>query len=134
MTPLVDTNVLARFLTSDEDPKYSHLYAFFESLEQGGMEVELKLIVLFQTLFVLTSFYKIPKQAVSEALKSLISYKGIKIRGKRVIQRALELWQTEKSLEIVDCYLMSCLEGESPNWIYSYDKDFDRFGFNRKEP
>ena len=51
MISLLDTNVLIRFLTADESPKYKTLYSFFQSLEQGQMRVELKLIVLFQVIF-----------------------------------------------------------------------------------
>ena len=35
MISLLDTNVLIRFLTADESPKYKTLYSFFQSLEQG---------------------------------------------------------------------------------------------------
>ena len=47
MIALLDTNVIVRFLVSDQSPKYKNLYSFFESLEYGKMQVELKLIVLF---------------------------------------------------------------------------------------
>lgn len=133
MIPLLDTNVLVRFLTSDEDPKYSNIYSFFSSLEQGEISAELKIIVLFQTLFVLKSFYKIDKISICEALQLLLDYKGIKIREKKVIRQALELWR-DNNVEIVDCYLIACLEGKRQNFIYSYDRDFDRFDVTRREP
>jgi len=126
MTPLIDTNVIVRFLIGDEDPKYKNLYNFFVQLEQGKIQVELKLIVLFQVIFVLTSFYKIPRPRVAEVLTDLLKYRGIKIKEKKTIKRMLFLWK-EHSLDIVD-------EAEPQNVLYSYDKDFDRFGINRKEP
>lgn len=133
MTPLLDTNVLVRFLTSDEDPKYSNVYAFFRSLEQGETSAELKIIVFFQTLFVLKSFYNIDKISICEALQLLLDYKGIKIREKKVVRHALELWH-DNNIEIVDCYLIACLEGTPKNFIYSYDRGFDRFDVTRREP
>ncbi|MBW1717760.1 MAG: PIN domain-containing protein [Deltaproteobacteria bacterium] len=133
MTPLIDTNVIVRFLIGDEDPKYKNLYNFFVQLEQGKIQVELKLIVLFQVIFVLTSFYKIPRPRVAEVLTDLLKYRGIKIKEKKTIKRMLFLWK-EHSLDIVDCYLLALLEAEPQNVLYSYDKDFDRFGINRKEP
>ena len=67
MIALLDTNVLIRFLTHDKDTKYKKLYIFFESLELGEMRVELKLMVLFQVIFVpdnynlkLTSMLRFP--------------------------------------------------------------------------
>ena len=133
MIPLIDTNVIVRFLIGDEDPKYKNLYNFFMLLEQGKIQVELKLIVLFQVIFVLTSFYKIPRPRVAEVLSDLLKYRGIKIKEKKTVKRMLLLWK-EHSLDIVDCYLLALLETEPQNVLYSYDKDFDKFGLNRKEP
>jgi predicted nucleic-acid-binding protein len=133
MITLLDTNVLIRFLTQDRETKYIKLYTFFESLELGEMRAELKLIVLFQVLFVLKSFYRVPKEQIAAGLMDLLKYKGITIKEKNIVQRALELWRQE-NVEIVDCYLVACLEKDTQNILYSYDRDFDKFKINRKEP
>ncbi len=133
MIALIDTNVLVRFFTADHSPEYIKLLQFFKDLENGDMHVELKLIVLFQTLFVLRSVYKVPKISVSEALLSLIEFKGIRIKEKKIVKKMLYLWG-ESNLEIVDCYLVACLEANKQTILYSYDKDFDKFGILRNEP
>jgi predicted nucleic-acid-binding protein len=133
MIALLDTNVLIRFLTVDKSQKYKKLYAFFETLERGETQVELKLIVLFQVIFVLKSFYKVPKEAIATEMLELLKYKGITIREKKIVKRTLELWR-EKNVEIVDCYLIACLETDSQNLLYSYDRDFDKLKINRREP
>ena len=133
MISLLDTNVLIRFLTADESPKYKTLYAFFQSLEQGQMRVELKLIVLFQVIFVLKGFYKVPKKQIVDGMKSILKFRGIRIKEKKIVLRTLELW-LKYNVEIVDCYLIACLEGDTQNLLYSYDRDFDKFKINRKEP
>ncbi|NOY69087.1 MAG: type II toxin-antitoxin system VapC family toxin [Deltaproteobacteria bacterium] len=133
MSALLDTNVLIRFLTLDKNKKYKKLYLFFEALERGEIRVELKLIVLFQTIFVLKSFYKVPKEEIADALTDLLRFKGIAIRKKRAVLRMLELWR-EKNIEIVDCYLIASLEKDPGLLLYSYDRDFDKFKINRREP
>jgi len=133
MIALLDTNVIIRFLTSDKSPKYKNLYSFFKSLEQGKMRVELKLIVLFQAIFVLKSFYKIPKELIVDGIMGILEYRGINIKEKKNIRRSMEIWR-EKKMEIVDCYLIACLEGDTQNLLYSYDRDFDKFNIARKEP
>jgi predicted nucleic-acid-binding protein len=133
MIALLDTNVLLRFLTSDKSKKYKRLYEFFESLERGDMRVELKLIVLFQVVFVLKSFYNVPKGDIVSGIQNILKYKGISIKEKKIVDRTLELW-SKKNIEIVDCYLIACLEKDSQNLLYSYDHDFDKFEVNRKEP
>ena len=133
MIALLDTTVIVRFLVSDKSPKYKNLYSFFESLEYGKMKVELKLIVLFQVLFVLKSFYKVPKDQVANGITDLLKYKGIVIKNKTMIRRMMKMW-CNKKLDIVYCYLIAILENDSQNLLYSYDRDFDKFNINRKEP
>ncbi|MFH0728980.1 MAG: PIN domain-containing protein [Pseudomonadota bacterium] len=133
MIALIDTNVLVRFLTAAPETQYKNLLNFFKELEHGNIHIELKLIVLFQTLFVLQSFYKVEKESIAEALLALIEFKGITIRDKKIVKKMLSFW-VENNLEIVDCYLIACLEGDKQNILYSYDKDFDKFKIARKEP
>ena len=133
MIALLDTNVLIRFLISERSKKYKRIYIFFESLERGDMRVELKLIVLFQVIFVLKSFYSVPKAHIVDGLKDILKYKGITIKEKNIVLQTLELWP-KKNIEIVDCYLIACLEKDTQNLLYSYDRDFDKFEINRKEP
>jgi predicted nucleic-acid-binding protein len=133
MISLIDTNVIIRFLTADENSTNKNLHSFFNSIENGEMRVELKLIVLFQVVFVLKSFYKVPKEDIAEGLLTLLRYKGIIIKEKKIVLRSLELWR-KKNIEIVACYLIACLKGDSQNLLYSYDRDFDKFNINRIEP
>jgi len=133
MMALLDTNVLIRFFTSDNTQKFRGVYALFESLEHGDLRVELKLIVLFQVVFVLKSFYSVPREDIATGMMGILKYKGIIVKEKRIVRRTMELWHDSK-LDIVDCYLIACLEGDRQNILYSYDRDFDKFGINRKEP
>lgn len=133
MTVLLDTNILIRFLTSDKTQKFQGVYALFESLEQGDLQVELKLIVLFQVVFVLKSFYSVPREDIATGMLRILEYKGIIVKKRRIVRRMLELWHDSK-LDIVDCYLIACLEGDRQNILYSYDRGFDKFEINRKEP
>jgi predicted nucleic-acid-binding protein len=133
MMALLDTNILIRFLTSDETQKFRGLYTLFESLEQGDLRVELKLIVLFQVIFVLKSFYSVPREEIATGMLGILKYKGIIVKEKKIVCRTIELWHDSK-LDIVDCYLIACLEGDRQNILYSYDRDFDKFKINRKEP
>ena len=55
------------------------------------------------------------------------------VKEKGIVRRTLTLWHDNK-LDIVDCYLIACLEGDRQNILYSYDRDFDKFEIDRKEP
>jgi predicted nucleic-acid-binding protein len=105
----------------------------FESLEQGDLRVELKLIVLFQVVFVLKSFYSVPREEIATGILGILKYKGIIVKEKKIVRQTIELWHDSK-LDIVDCCLIACLEEDRQNILYSYDRDFDKFKINRKEP
>ena len=133
MISLLNTNVVIRFLIADKNPKYRNLLGFFESLEKGDIQVELKLIVLFRIVCVLKSFYKVPINQIAIELSKLLQYKGIVIKEKIVVLRTLELFES-KNLEIVDCYLIASMEKDDDVILYSYDRNFDKFEINRIEP
>ena len=133
MNPMLDTNVIVRFLIGDKNEKFKGVFNFFKSIEQNKIAVELKLIVLFQTIFVLKSYYKVPKDRMIDAIVRLLKFKGLKIKEKRIVERMLEIW-CSNNIEIVDAYLIASLEKDSQNILYSYDTDFDRFEINRIEP
>ena len=69
---------------------------------------------------------------ITEGLQTLLNYKGISIKEKKIVRRSLELWR-QKNLEIVDCYLLACSEGDKQNILYSYDRDFDKYNMRRIE-
>jgi len=104
-----------------------------KELRKLNLRIELKLIVLFQVVFVLKSFYSVPREDIAIGMLGILEYKGIIVKEKRIVRRAIELWHANK-LDIVDCYLIACLEGDRQNILYSYDRDFDKFEINRKEP
>jgi predicted nucleic acid-binding protein len=133
MNPMLDTNVIVRFLIGDKNEKFKGVFNFFKSIEQNKIAVELKLIVLFQTIFVLKSYYKVPKDRTIDAIVRLLKFSGLKIKEKRIVERMLEIW-CSNNIEIVDAYLIASLEKDSQNILYSYDTDFDKFEINRIEP
>lgn len=133
MIALLDTNVLIRFLTCDKTSKFKGVYGFFESLERGDLQVEMKLIVLFQAVFVLKSFYAVPIDEIANGMLTILEYKGIVMKEKRIVRRTLTLWGNKKQ-DIVDCYLIACLEKDKQSILYSYDRDFDKFQINREQP
>ena len=59
--------------------------------------------------------------------------KGLKIKEKKTVIRMVDIWKVN-NIEIVDAYLIACLENDSQNILYSYDHDFDKFKINRVEP
>ncbi|MEK9148551.1 MAG: hypothetical protein AAB267_00735, partial [Candidatus Desantisbacteria bacterium] len=106
---LIDTNVILRFLLADSKKEYEGLYTLFSNMEDGIEKVECKSLVFFQTIFVLKSFYGIDKDKIIPMMSKLLDCRGFHIKERMVIKRTLDLWK-EHNKEIIDCYLIACLE------------------------
>ena len=130
---LIDTNVIIRFLTADENPKFKGVYKLFSRLEDNLEKVELKALIFFQTIFVLKSFYKVNREDIYSLMIDIISLPGIYMEKKALYKRTLEIFKTE-NIEIIDSYLLACMEQHPDASLYSYDENFKKFDIHRVEP
>lgn len=127
----IDTNVILRFLT-DKKPD-EKLINFFKRVKSGKEEVKCIDMVFFQTIFVLNSFYKIEKKEIIKAMRKLLGFKGLKIKDKQTVDRALDFWEKHPD-DIIDCYIVACMEKDGESEIYSFDKKIDRLSVKRVDP
>ena len=121
----IDTNVILRYLVEDPesiDPKFSGVYSFFDKLETGRLTVHLPDLVLFQTYFVLTSFYNVPRPEAARKLRALLTFRGITMPQKDIVSSCLEKLEA-KNLDLVDAYLLAWAESKGIPGIYSFDTD-----------
>ena len=77
MTYLIDTNLIIRFLVGDHPEHLAIATEIFTKIEQGEYEVEILESVMMEVLFVLTKFYKLPKNDVIDDLKKIEIHLGI---------------------------------------------------------
>jgi len=106
MTYLADTNVILRYLLNDEPRQFKEADEFFEKVRTGGIRLVILESVLVECVYVLTKFYKIPKNMVSENLAGILHYKGIGNKDRKDLIEALKLY-SEKNIDIVDCILLA---------------------------
>ena len=70
MTAFVDTNILVRHLTGDPPDMAAQATAYLGS----SSELLLTDLVVAETMYVLESFYKAPREVIAEAMRSLIAF------------------------------------------------------------
>jgi predicted nucleic-acid-binding protein len=85
----VDTNVLVRYLLQD-DPEMGPAAA---RLMNGGLRLGVSLVVLTETVFVLSSNYGVPREEVVDSLVELLRKRNIEVLGaeKALVAGALML-------------------------------------------
>ena len=75
---IADTNFILRYLLADNEDQYNKAKMIFEEARVGKNQIEIEQSVFVEVIFVLSSFYKVPKLEIVNLLKSLFTYKGIK--------------------------------------------------------
>ncbi len=130
----LDTNILLRYLTRDDDHKARRAFDLLIRVEQGEEKVITSSLVIFETVFTLQSFYKLPRLQIKELIVPIISLRGLHLPGKNTYYRAFDLYVTQ-NISFADAYNAAYMLAEQVSDIYSWDTDFDKIeGITRLEP
>ncbi|MDP2754660.1 MAG: PIN domain-containing protein [Nitrospirota bacterium] len=117
---LPDTNVILRYLLEDEPQLYQKASEFFEKVRLGEEKALIIESVLVECIYMLTKFYKVPKEVAVDKLKGFLQYKGIINEDKKELIEAMNIF-SNKNIDIVDCIL--CTKAKSYNKIlFTFDE------------
>jgi len=121
---LLDTNVVVRFLTRDNEEYFLKSVAIFQEIEEGKIEAMLMDFIVAEIVYVLHRIYKHNKKEIATTLKKLLLYEHLYTENKLITFEALEIY-AEKNIDFADAVLCAKqrLEGFE---IISFDKDVGR--------
>ncbi len=125
---LIDTNLIIRFLTSDDPKKASDVKELFSS----GKVFFLPDIAFAEIIWVLSSFYEFDREEIHENMKSLLAFEKINC-SRNLLSQALVNYRNFNNLSFVDCYLAALVQMRKSKVLYSYDKGFDKVHVKRLE-
>ena len=116
---IADTNFILRYLLADNKENYKRTQIIFEQARIGKCQIEIIQSVFVEVIFVLSSFYEVPRIEIVRILKSLLSYKGIKV-DLDIYSAALDIY-LENNIHIVDSILAvkTLLSGDE---LLTFDK------------
>ena len=130
----IDTNILLRYFTRDDEEKAKRVLQLLLRMERGEEKVTTSSLVIFETVFTLQKFYKVPRLHIKELLLPIIGLKGLQLPRKHIYYRAFELY-VSKNISFADAYNAANMVAEEVFHVYSWDTDFDKIdGLTRKEP
>ncbi len=130
MTALVDTNVLIRHLTGDPPDLAARATAFLAAAEA----LILPDLIVAEVVYVLESFYEVPRHRVAELVRSIITFGSIRTADPGLVLRAVEVYEVHK-IDFSDAYLVALAETADVFDIASFDRTIDRLPtINRIEP
>ena len=134
----LDTNIILRYLTKDDEAKAEACYELFEQVRQGNKELFTCEAVITEVVYVLSSprlSYQLNRDDIRARLLPILSLQGLVIPNKTIYIRALDIYVSHPQLDFEDAIAVAYMERIGLTHIVSYDRDFDRVdGVERKEP
>ncbi|HET9612152.1 MAG TPA: type II toxin-antitoxin system VapC family toxin [Acidimicrobiales bacterium] len=121
MSAFVDTNLLVRHLTGDPPVMAARATAYLASAD----ELYLADLVVAETVYVLESFYEVPRQQIAEATRSLVAFDSIVTVDPALLLRAVEVYEVDR-LDFAEAYLVACAESTGVGCVASFDRSIDR--------
>jgi predicted nucleic-acid-binding protein len=121
MTAFVDTNILVRHLTGDPPVMAERATA----LLAAEPALYLTDLIVAETVYVLESFYKAPREQVAEAMRSLVAMRSMVTVDPALLLRAIEVYEVDR-LDFAEAYLVACAESTGIGSVASFDKAIDR--------
>jgi len=133
----LDTNILLRYFTRDDEEKAQSSLKLLQRVERNEEKVLTSPLVIFETLFTLQSYYKLPRNEIRDLINLVLNLRGLKLEHKDIFERALELYaeETMKGISFADIFNYCFMLKLGVHEAYSYDEDFDRMeGVKRRVP
>jgi predicted nucleic acid-binding protein len=130
LTAFLDTNVVVRHLTGDPPELAARATAAL------GADTELLLVdlVVAECVYVLESFYGVPRARVAELMRAVIAFPSIRTVDPQSLLRAFEVYEVDR-LDFAEAYLVAQAEATGVGTVLSFDKSIDRVaGAKRRVP
>lgn len=128
-----DTNIFIRLFLND-NPKLSPIAKeIVTNCEQGKYCLVICSVTVLEIIWLLLSFYKIPKEKILLFLDEILKISNIEIIDRSIIEKTLSIYKT-KNADITDVYWTVVMEQEKIKEIFSFDHDLDKIsGIKRLE-
>ncbi len=134
----LDTNIILRYLTRDDETKAKACFELFQRLKAGSEQVFTSEAIITEVVYVLSSKrgpYRLAHEEIHSRLVPILTLRGLKLPQKHLYLRALERYAASTFLDIEDAVAIAHMERQGAREILSYDTDFDRVpNIKRVEP
>jgi predicted nucleic-acid-binding protein len=122
---LADTNLIVRHLTQD-NPKQAQIAGkVFAACDRGDLVLVILSAVLAECVFVLESFYRLPREQIGRTLGLLVSSPGIELADAEIHLDALRRYRHGK-IHFIDC-IVAAHAAVQKIPVATFDSDFKKF-------
>jgi predicted nucleic-acid-binding protein len=116
----VDTNVLVRLITRDEEKQVSAAESF---VERGAW---VSLLVLAETTWVLKAAYDLDHADIGTALEMLLNHKNLTLQDADIVAAALAHYRGRPKLGFSDCLVLEIARKAGHVPLGTFDKNLSK--------
>jgi len=100
----VDTNVLVRYLTRDDERQFEAARKLFDRREGANEPMLISLVVLAETEWVLRSRYGLGKADIAASFSALLDTADLVFEDEPTLEQALYTWKDSRA-DFTDCLI-----------------------------
>jgi predicted nucleic-acid-binding protein len=112
----IDTNVLVRLVTRDDESQYKKAQTFVER-HQPVLVTQLSVLEL---VWVLMSRYGLNKERTCKVVQALLETKELNIQAPAILEAALKTWEKSKA-DFADCFILETVIDASEIPLGTFD-------------
>lgn len=124
----LDTNILLRYLTRDDERKAQAALALLQRIERGEERVVTSQAVIFETVFTLQRFYKVPRPEIVALVLPIVMLRGLQVPNKPLYRETFDLYMA-RQISLPDAWNAVLMRSQGLTEIYSWDTDFDELSW-----
>lgn len=129
----IDTNILLRFLTVDDQGQHEKAARLLKSAARGERSLVSGPPVLFELAWTLRAVYKVPRVQVLEFLSAVFAMPGLILTDAPLVAEALSL-AAETDSEFADAYIAASCRPAGCSGVATFNrKDFAKLGVDLAE-
>ena len=124
----LDTNVIIRYLTGDDEVKAEACFQLFQRAGRGDETLLTSETIIAEVVYVLSSKrapYRLGHSEIRDRLLPILMLRGLRSPHKQVCINALDIYSSSSSLDFEDALAVAHMQHRGITEIISYDKDFD---------
>jgi predicted nucleic-acid-binding protein len=112
----IDTNVLVRLVTKDDESQYRKAQAFIR-MHQPVLVAQLSVLEL---VWVLMSRYGLDKERTCQVVHALLETRELNIQAPAILEAALKIWKKSKA-DFADCFILETVMDASESPLATFD-------------
>lgn len=112
----IDTNVLVRLVTRDDESQYKKAQAFVEK-HRPVLVTQLSVLEL---VWVLMSRYGLDKERTCQVVQALLEMGELNLQAPAVLEAALNTWKKSKA-DFADCFILETVVDASESPLGTFD-------------